>query len=81
MNQLAEGHRKVTEYLDNAITLTQLHDWALEFGDDPKQRLDTDSLETAAHVIEVVDDLNHSRITSSVLRQQLSTHINYVATS
>jgi hypothetical protein len=75
------GRRKVEAYLSGRLSLFGLNDWSLEFGDDPADSDDADSMDIAGLVTELVHDLGTGEIDEHVLRQQLADRIGFTTAS
>lgn len=76
-----EGRRKVEQYLAGELTVLALNDWSLEFGDDPAHGQDTESMEIAGLITELVDDLGTGAIDEPSLGQTLAESIGHRTTS
>jgi hypothetical protein len=72
MTTANQGRRKVEEYLTGNLSLFALNSWSLEFGDDPADADDQESMEFAGLVTELVDDLGKDTIDERALRERLT---------
>jgi hypothetical protein len=72
-----EGRRKVEQYLTGETSLFALNDWSLEFGDDPSQAHDADSMELAGLITELVHDLGSGAIDEPSIRKRLASEVNH----
>jgi hypothetical protein len=71
MTTANQGRRKVEEYLTGNLSLFALNNWSLEFGDDPADADDHESMEFAGLITELIDDLGTGTIEEHALRDRL----------
>ena len=81
MTMTDEGRHKVDQYLGGRLTLFALNDWSLEFGDDPEQVHDAESLDIAGLITELVHDLGAGAIDEQTVRTQLARRVGHPETS
>jgi hypothetical protein len=76
-----EGRAKVWEYLDGRSSLFALNDWSLEFGDEPEQAHDAESIDIAGLITELVHDLGTGMIDEKGVQTQLARRVGYPTAS
>jgi hypothetical protein len=81
MTMTDEGRAKVWEYLDGRLTLFALNDWSLEFGDDPEQVHDAESIDIAGLITELVHDLGTGMINEQGVQTQLARRVGHPTAS
>ena len=79
MGRLEEGRHKVTQYLNHEISLFALNEWSLEFGDDPTQDMDAESMEIAGLITELAHEMQSGEIDESKLRVRLTLSVQGLA--
>jgi len=72
MTTANQGRRKVEEYLTGNLSLFALNNWSLEFGDDPAEADDLETMEIAGLITELVHDLGSGAIDEPELRERLA---------
>lgn len=77
MAMTSEGRRKIEQYLSGRLSLFALNDWSLEFGDDPDQASDAESMDIAGLITELVHDLGDGSIDESAIWKQLAARIGH----
>ena len=77
MSTTSEGHLKIEQYLSGKLSLLALNDWSLEFGDDPDQTSDGESMELAGLITELVHDLGEGSIDEPAIWKQLATRVGH----
>lgn len=75
MTTANQGRRKVEEYLTGNLSLFALNNWSLEFGDDPAEADDLETMEIAGLITELVHDLGSGVIDERELRDRLAGEI------
>lgn len=76
-----EGRRKVGNYLAGELSLLALNDWSLKFGDDSEQIDDSESMEIAGLITELVSDLGTGAMDEPTLREHLAVRVGHPATA
>ena len=74
---MSAGQRKIEDYLDGRVSLFELNNWSLEFGDEIGESADAESMDIAGLVTELVHDLGAGTIDEVSIRKQLANRVNY----
>lgn len=74
------GRQAVSNYLSHKWDLEQLESWALEFGDDPQDRLDKWSSGIAGMIIALLHEYGHGNATADDIEIALRDVISAVGT-
>ena len=77
MTTTSEGRRTVEQYLTGEISLFALNNWSLEFGDDPAHVNDSESMEIAGLITELVHELGSGAIDEPLIWKRLASQVDH----